>query len=823
MDMKKASFFRTIVPVILILTLIFTIACDNGNENNDNIETDNGLTTPTMVSRKDAISIINSVVSGDMMYKFSYLNPETDDNGEHVNISADIVNETFDRRLMIQGRFRKYYIYNPESMDYDTVSGNLSGDDNYIYFGGKRFTALPNGDYINWGTYISNEDYEKFDNNREEYNSITPVTQCLFRINSSGDVIGRYDQPKELPEYTNINHRYVADKDGYIYVADYDNVYVLSPEYEYLFTLKIPSWHDELSLMRDNDGNVYYVYGEDNSDLSENNGMFNYVLQTIDIENQNWSNPDECKKVPALATFIHGEGAKKLMFGGGLDYYYVDKYGIIGRNEGDTTTDLLFSWLDVGLSYDEIAAMTIYSPELIFVALYNPGGEGYKYGKIELVTTESVYGKDGKPTPLKIAVDKANNPSAAVILDYAASFIRSDYGCPVEIVNYSDEGTRTANQVLLRDISSGNGPDMVVFGGGLSYEVLNKSGAFVDLYKLGGKDTDDLLPCVRKPFENDKGELNRLIFSFAIANVAGSKENVKSSMSVDDLIKLNSSLGNGQYLTYVTDLTDASKQADMLFAKLIPNTLNQYIDYDNSTVDTNGLGELMKLCKDAKVYGVEWIFVDPNLFRDGTIALDISEVYDPAQFLLNRYLNFSKEDLEYIGYPGIGTASVRPYNSLAILSSSKNQEMAWKLLSHMLDCQAERYSTCKEQDLVKGGNAFPATYSGINALFDRLSMMQFMFDGGYSKSSNGKEYYGININAFELSEEEPMKTDAIVYSDDDKVALLDILESAKVCYTTDAESIAIIEEEASYYFSGTKSLDEVLKLIKNRVETRLAE
>ena len=29
-----------------------------------------------------------------------------------------------------------------------------------------------------------------------------------------------------------------------------------------------------------------------------------------------------------------------------------------------------------------------------------------------------------------------------------------------------------------------------------------------------------------------------------------------------------------------------------------------------------------------------------------------------------------------------------------------------------------------------------------------------------------------------------MKTDAIVYSDDDKAALLDILESAKVCYTT---------------------------------------
>ena len=141
----------------------------------------------------------------------------------------------------------------------------------------------------------------------------------------------------------------------------------------------------------------------------------------------------------------------------------------------------------------------------------------------------------------------------------------------------------------------------------------------------------------------------------------------------------------------------------------------------------------------------------------------------------------------------------------------------------MLDCQAERYLTCEEQDLVKGSNAFPAAYSGVNALFERLSMMQFLFDGGYSKSSKGKEFYSISINAYELSEEEPKRTDTIVYSDDDKAALLDILESAKICYATDAESIAIIEEEASYYFSGTKSLDEVLKLIKNRVETRLAE
>ena len=256
--MKKNSVLRRIIPFVLMIAMMFTFACDKDSGGTEN-DTGNVQAAKTSgpVPRADAMAIIDSVGAGKMMYKFSYLEPETDENDEHFRISADIANETFDRRLMIQGRFSKYYVYNPESMDYDTVSGNLSDDDNYKYFGGGRLTALPNGDYINWGTYISNEDYEDFEKNIEEYDYIIPTTQCLFRINSSGDVTGRYDQPKELPEYANKNHRYVADKDGYIYVADYDNVYVLSPEFEYLFTLEIPSWHDELSLMRDNDGNVY--------------------------------------------------------------------------------------------------------------------------------------------------------------------------------------------------------------------------------------------------------------------------------------------------------------------------------------------------------------------------------------------------------------------------------------------------------------------------------------------------------------------------------------------------------------------------------------
>ena len=821
--MKKVNLFHTIQSLLLIAVLLFTVSCEDSREQDTYNGTPDG--TASGVARADVNAILSSIESGEMMYKFSYIDPDPSYDGLRGNFSG-MFTETYDHRLVIEFSDNNYYYYyEPETggFSYFSAYGEYEADQ-YTYMATKLFFETPDGGHWVRGWKYITEEFKKMRNGEITSDDLTLFETVMIHFNRDGEIVASYPCPDDIPVGRDFRTQYLSDADGYNYIFDTDGddkILVFSPEAEYLFSLDEPEDNfNPLYLMRDNDGNVGYVYIIRDNDKT-NAGFF--CLRTIDIENQCWNDVEDCKKIPILATFINGEGVKKLMFSGGLDYYYVDKYGIIGRNEGDTTTDFLFEWLDVGLSYDEVAAISIYSPELIFVALHIPGGDGYKYGKIELVTTESVYGKDGKPTTLKIAVDRDNNPSAAAILDYAASFIRSDNGCPVEIVNYTDVGNRSANQQLIKDISAGTGPDLVIFGGGLSYEVLNKSEIFVDLYELGGKGTDDLLPCVKKPFENDKGELNRLIFSFSLANVAGSNKNVKASMTVDELIKLNSSLENSQYLTYVTGLTDSSKQADKLFEKLIPNMLNDYIDYDKNTIDEKGLGELLKLCKEAKVYGVEWIFVDPNLFRDGTIALDISEVYDPAQFLLNRYINFSEDELEYIGFPGFDSASVRPFNSLAVLKSSKNQDMAWKLLRHMLDCQADKYSDCEEKELVSGKNALPATYSGINALFDRLERVQFLINGEYYKANNGKETFSISINALPLGKDESQRADSIVYSEDDRAALLNILENASVSYTTDSESIAIICEEASYYFSGTKGLDEVLKLVKSRIEIRLAE
>lgn len=63
----------------------------------------------------------------------------------------------------------------------------------------------------------------------------------------------------------------------------------------------------------------------------------------------------------------------------------------------------------------------------------------------------------------------------------------------------------------------------------------------------------------------------------------------------------------------------------------------------------------------------------------------------------------------------------------------------------------------------------------------------------------------------------------IKMSQSDKDALMSLIESADSVCVSDSIALSIILEEAAYYFSGTKSLDETVKVIQNRIETKIWE
>ena len=323
----------------------------------------------------------------------------------------------------------------------------------------------------------------------------------------------------------------------------------------------------------------------------------------------------------------------------------------------------------------------------------------------------------------------------------------------------------------------------------------------------------DLLPWVREPFETD-GELCRLIFSFALANITGSLPSLADGVTADELRELNASL-DGQYLTALRGLDSPADSANMLLELLLPYMLFEYVDYDSATFDSDQLGELLELCLEARVCGYDSLFIDPTLTRGGIVALNITNIYDPAQFLIDRYINFPHE-LYYAGFPG-SSGCILPYSSLAIVDG-ENNELAWRLILHMLDCQTETFADCDAQTLVSGQLTFPCTYDAVDTLCERLETIVFGYKSGYIDDS-----YSLAINAYDTDYTADDDTLYLTYTAADLDALIGIFETADGRYSSDGDIMAIIYEEAQYYFDGAKPLDEVLGLIGSRVGLKLNE
>ena len=60
-------------------------------------------------------------------------------------------------------------------------------------------------------------------------------------------------------------------------------------------------------------------------------------------------------------------------------------------------------------------------------------------------------------------------------------------------------------------------------------------------------------------------------------------------------------------------------------------------------------------------------------------------------------------------------------------------------------------------------------------------------------------------------------------TDADADAFMKLLETADSVYINDPTVTVIILEDASAYFAGTKTLDEAVKLIEDRITTKMAE
>ena len=300
-------------------------------------------------------------------------------------------------------------------------------------------------------------------------------------------------------------------------------------------------------------------------------------------------------------------------------------------------------------------------------------------------------------------------------------------------------------------------------------------------------------------------------------------------LRLDDLEEAVSSLPSGVELVAVPEYM-------YLLSCFMEKDLSKYIDYDKKDVQFNT--DSMKRAMDAaRKYGrpnpeikersisralysesgftevlglylggedMEGTDLGPLLY-EGKIAME--EVKIPSLFEYNFYRGLMEKSGKLVGYPtsdGNGIAE-DPVLSLAIVSSTEYKEQAWEIIRSFYSDEAQRIVT-NGQAIDHGG--FPMRKSTFDTKCEEeITKINLAYDAYLKALQEGKDAgEHIYFQAPEDLGEE----------------LKGIIDGVKTACKTDSVT-DIIQEEMAGYFQDSRSADEVLDTISNRVRQVIQE
>lgn len=371
-------------------------------------------------------------------------------------------------------------------------------------------------------------------------------------------------------------------------------------------------------------------------------------------------------------------------------------------------------------------------------------------------------------------------------------FNKANPNAKIEVINYEENFTRLNTEMI-----AGNAPDLLV----LPSERINQfagKGVLEDLNPyLDAEETVDrseLLENILEAFEID-GYLYGMPLDFDIYTMVGKASVLeeKPGWSLEDLLTFveryadekdifdntsKSGVFNLLKYAYGSQLLDMNHSSDPLNRELLVKMLtfaNQYENDDQYTYDTN---------------------LSSKILEEQVILLDTQVYSGFGYFALSSLFG---EPIHFIGYPTEGRNGNLIYSSgtFAISSSSEHKDIAWKFISALLSKEAQRrmendYST-KGFHIRKDALEYHFSYCKE----DYDSYVYYV----YLTSGDGFSYRDI---PGELVEE-------------DIEQVRDLILNADTVLMISPDIEEIIDEEASFYFSGTKPVEEVVDVIANKV------
>ena len=513
---------------------------------------------------------------------------------------------------------------------------------------------------------------------------------------------------------------------------------------------------------------------------------------------------------------------------------YIEGFGsVVLDDEGIKTIDYENKTLTTAFSFDscninrgDVARLKLVSyseEEIVFIgSLYQGNMFNSSWSTPQLIVLNKA---DSNPNAGKTVLTAATVGN----IDYAMSeavcvfnhtnpdyFIRFDYSykadnhVDVSALDYSDENAYTnayneatielSNQLTV-DLMAGDGPDIIFDAAGMSQ--LNNEDYLIDLSDR--INTDGIFANVVEAAKTDD-KLYQVPLTFGVTGIAVLNEDIASGQTgftFDQYASFVSSVCNGQNPLAMDQTEFFTMCMDAMGDQFI--TGDGDVDYDNEAF--RALAEYTSEYVFAPVVieadGIEFVSTGLNndpLLDKGAIRID-STSFDMYVALLGNHTDEST----ILGIPSIDARGpmLSITSSVAISAQTAEEDACWNFVETLLSSDVQGYYAQSSKGSPVLVSAFDAFAEAIIDDYNRAVTVD-----RNRMSYEAMELYGSHTTELDYSAIDDYKA---------------MIASCSTISTTDTAISVIIKEEMPAYFSGQKTIDEVIDIIENRVQLFLNE
>ena len=262
-----------------------------------------------------------------------------------------------------------------------------------------------------------------------------------------------------------------------------------------------------------------------------------------------------------------------------------------------------------------------------------------------------------------------------------------------------------------------------------------------------------------------------------------------------------------QYIAYMQAVAPKASGAQLL-ANALPMDMDSFVNYSEGTCDfTNeDFYNLLESCNVGQTADMEENFEyvsELNTFGENHfLVLTLTPNYICE---VQNYIRQSG-DMALIGYPsedGSGRALLSPALSFGMFAQSENKDVVWEFLEVFLSYDYQK----------KYERNFGALATRKDVVDEMFTMMSNTEDFGdtYPYGQNrilGEDFGSVVVES--LTAEEVAEMETLIYGTNERYQINDTVYN-------------IIMEEATAYFMGQKSVEEVAEIIENRVSVYMEE